>query len=160
MEPEVLASISGHYTDTSEKIPPELLERVIAARDVGTGALYSRLLVNSLEDMRFHTATTPVDVTEMWYRTHEEVMGTRPLAGTHQRIVRSSDGRIRCRVLRLSLVEGLRPLYRERVQRDGYDEPDARHEIPGGDFIKGQYGGRHGAFGTVPRERAGDGGAV
>ncbi|KAF1073844.1 M3 family metallopeptidase [Methanogenium sp. MK-MG] len=83
-DPEVLASISGHYTNSSEKIPADLRDRVIAARNVGTGALYSRLLVNSLEDMRFHTATEPVDVTEVWYRTHEEVMGTRPLPGTHQ----------------------------------------------------------------------------
>ncbi|QYZ78108.1 peptidase [Methanofollis formosanus] len=84
-DPEVLESISGHYTNSSEKIPPELRDRVIAARDVGAGNLYTgRLLVNSLEDMRFHTATAPVNVTEVWSQTYEDVTGTRPLAGTHQ----------------------------------------------------------------------------
>lgn len=81
---EVLESISGHYTNPSEKIPADLRNRIIAAQDVGMGSLYSRLLLNSLEDMRFHTATEPVDVTEVWYETYEEIMGTRPLPDTHQ----------------------------------------------------------------------------
>ena len=83
-DPEVLESISGHYTDPSQTIPEDLRDRIIASRNVGTGNLYSRLLLNSLEDMRFHTATGPVDVTEVWYETHEDVTGTRPPAGTHQ----------------------------------------------------------------------------
>lgn len=80
----VLASLSGHYTDPSKQIPADLRDRIIASRTVGTGALYTRLLLNSLEDMRFHTATGPVDVTEVWYQTHEEITGSRPPAGTHQ----------------------------------------------------------------------------
>jgi len=84
-DPEVLESISGHYTNASRKIPADLRDRVIAARDVGTGTFYTRhLLANSLEDMRFHTATGPVNVTEVWYQTCEDVTGTRPPAGTHQ----------------------------------------------------------------------------
>ena len=82
--PEVLESISGHYTNPSRKIPPALRDQIIASRSVGIGHLYSRLLLNSLEDMRFHTATGPVDVTEVWYQTHEEITGMRPPAGTHQ----------------------------------------------------------------------------
>ena len=83
-DPAVLESISGHYTDPSQKIPADLRDRIIASRTVGMGALYTRLLLNSLEDMRFHTATGPVDVTEVWYQTHEEITGIRPPAGTHQ----------------------------------------------------------------------------
>ncbi len=83
-DPEVLESISGHYTDPSQKIPEDLRDRIIASRSAGAGNLYSRLLLNSLEDMRFHTATGSVDVTEVWYQTHEEITGTRPIAGTHQ----------------------------------------------------------------------------
>ena len=82
-DPEVLESLSGHYK-TSGKIPESLRDRIIASRCAGAGNLYSRLLLNSLEDMRFHTATEPVDVTEVWYQTHEDVTGTRPPAGTHQ----------------------------------------------------------------------------
>jgi thimet oligopeptidase len=84
-DPEVLESVSGHYTNASRKIPADLRNRVIAARNVGTATFYTRhLLANSLEDMRFHTATGHVNVTEVWYQTCEDVTGTRPLPGTHQ----------------------------------------------------------------------------
>ncbi len=83
-DPAVLESISGHYTDSSQKIPPDLRDRIIASRSAGVGNLYSRLLLNSLEDIRFHTASGPVDVTEVWYQTHEEITGMRPPEGTHQ----------------------------------------------------------------------------
>ncbi|MBP2145112.1 thimet oligopeptidase [Methanofollis sp. W23] len=83
-DPAVLDAVSGHYTDQSRKIPPDLRDRVIAARTVGEGSAYTRLLVNSLEDLRFHTDPAPVDVTEVWALTYEEVTGTRPLPGTHQ----------------------------------------------------------------------------
>jgi thimet oligopeptidase len=73
-DPVVLESVSGHYTDASRKIPPDLCDRVIAARNVGKGTFYTHhLLVDSLEDMRFHTATGPVNVTEVWYQTCEDV---------------------------------------------------------------------------------------
>lgn len=84
-DPEVLESISGHYTNSSRKIPPELRDRVVAARNVGAGNLYAaHLLLDALEDMRFHTATGPVNATEVWYQTYEEVTGRRPLPGLHQ----------------------------------------------------------------------------
>ena len=83
-DPEVLRSISGHYNNSSEKIPVELCERVIDARNVGSGNKYSRVVINSLEDMRFHTAAGPVNVTEVWYQTYEDITGTRPPAGIHQ----------------------------------------------------------------------------
>ena len=83
-DPEVLESLSGHYTNPSQKIPADLRDRIIASRSAGAGNLYSRLLLNSLEDMRFHTMGGPVDVTEVWYQTHEEITGIRPPAGTHQ----------------------------------------------------------------------------
>jgi thimet oligopeptidase len=83
-DPQVLESLSGHYTNTSRKIPVDLLTRVIAARDVGIGSSYSGQLAYALEDMRFHTADGPVNTTEVWFRTYEEIKGIEPLAGTHQ----------------------------------------------------------------------------
>ncbi len=83
-DPQVLESLSGHYTNTSRKIPIDLLTRVIAARDVGIGSYYSGQLAYALEDMRFHSADGPVNTTEVWFRTYEEIKGMKPLAGTHQ----------------------------------------------------------------------------
>ena len=72
-DPEVLTSLSGHYTNTSQKIPPELRDRVIAARDAGAGHDYSRLMANSLEDMEYHTAQGPVNVTAVSARVYAEM---------------------------------------------------------------------------------------
>ncbi len=83
-DPQVLESLSGHYTNRSQKIPKELRDKVIASRNAGAGILYSNLLYRSLEDMRFHTAEGPVNTTVMYYETFEEVRGMPPLAGTHQ----------------------------------------------------------------------------
>jgi len=83
-DPQVLESLSGHYTNRSQKIPADLRDRVIAARNAGAGIQYSNLLSRSLEDMRFHTARGPVNATAVYYETFEEVRGMPPLAGTHQ----------------------------------------------------------------------------
>ena len=83
-DPAVLESLSGRYTNTSEKIPPGLAEKAIAARDAGIGIQYSSQLAYALEDMRFHTATGPVNVTEVWNETYFEIKGRPVLAGTHQ----------------------------------------------------------------------------
>ena len=83
-DPQLLESISGHYTNTSRKIPADLRDRVIAAQKASMGSDYSNRMEKSLEDMRFHTATKQVNVTEVSYQTYEEVMGIPQLAGTHQ----------------------------------------------------------------------------
>jgi len=83
-DPQVLVSLSGRYTNTSEKIPQDLAEKAIAARNVGIGIQYSSQLAYALEDMRFHTATGPVDVTEVWNETYYEIKGRPIVNGTHQ----------------------------------------------------------------------------
>jgi len=83
-DPQVLESFSGHYTNTKQKIPSELITKVIAARDVGLGNKYSSMLAYSLEDMRFHSAEGPVNTTDVWFQTYREILGMEPLAGTHQ----------------------------------------------------------------------------
>ncbi|MEI7432793.1 MAG: M3 family metallopeptidase [Methanomicrobiales archaeon] len=83
-DPQVLESLSGHYTNTSRKLPAGLRDQVIAARDVGIGSYYSSQLAYALEDMRFHSASGPVNTTDVWFRTYAEVKGMKQLAGTHQ----------------------------------------------------------------------------
>jgi thimet oligopeptidase len=82
--PQVLESLSGHYTNTSQKIPKDLRDKVIASRNAGAGIMYSNMLSRSIEDMRFHTAEGPVNATAIYYETFKEVCGMSPLAGTHQ----------------------------------------------------------------------------
>ena len=82
--PQVLESLSGYYTNTSQKIPTDLRDKVIASRNAGNGIMYSSQLSQSIEDMRFHTAEGPVNATAIYYETYKEVRGRQPLAGTHQ----------------------------------------------------------------------------
>jgi len=83
-DPAVLESLSGRYTNTSETIPPNLARRAIASRSEGLGIQYSSQLAYALEDMRFHTATGPVNVTQVWNETYYEIKGRPAVTGTHQ----------------------------------------------------------------------------
>ncbi len=83
-DPAVLESLSGRYTNASETIPPDLARRAIASRSEGLGIQYSSQLAYALEDMRFHTASGPVNVTEVWNETYFEIKGRPAVAGTHQ----------------------------------------------------------------------------
>jgi len=83
-EPGVLDGISGHYADPAEKLPADLRDRIIAARDLGAGLRYTRMLVISTEDMAFHTADGPVDVTAVADRTYRALTGIPPLEGGHE----------------------------------------------------------------------------
>jgi thimet oligopeptidase len=83
-EPEVLDAISGHYATPSEKLPAPLRDRIIAARDLGAGLRYTRMLVISTEDIVFHTADGPVDVTATADRIYRDLMGIPPIEGGHE----------------------------------------------------------------------------
>lgn len=83
-DPQVMESLSGYYTNRSQKIPADLSNRIIAAQNSGKGYYYSRQLVYSLYDLRLHTATPPVNATDLFYATYADVMA-RPLApGLHE----------------------------------------------------------------------------
>jgi len=83
-QPQVLDAISGLYTDPAQKLPADLRTRMIEARDLDAGIYYSRMLMFSDEDMAFHTASGPVDVTNISDAMYEEMMGIRPIAGGHE----------------------------------------------------------------------------
>ena len=82
-DPEILESISGNYTNTSEKIPHDLRDRIIASRNLGNGGSYSYQLMYAMEDMIFHTAEGPVNVTGVSDSLYLEMMGIPPIPGGH-----------------------------------------------------------------------------
>jgi len=83
-QPQVLDAISGLYTDPAQKLPADIRTRMIEARDLDAGIYYARQLMFSNEDMAFHTATGPVDVTNISDAMYEEMMGIPPIAGGHE----------------------------------------------------------------------------
>jgi thimet oligopeptidase len=83
-QPQVLDEIAGLYTDPSKKLPADLRDRMIAARDMDAGYAYTRQLMFASEDMAFHTATGPVDVTDVSNTLYREMMGIPSTPGAHE----------------------------------------------------------------------------
>ncbi|NMB79613.1 MAG: Zn-dependent oligopeptidase, partial [Methanomicrobiales archaeon] len=82
-DPEVMVSISGHYANSSEKLPAELRDRIIAAKDAGNGRYFSSQLVYSLYDLQLHAQKPPIDPTALYYTTYYDVMEKPLLPGLH-----------------------------------------------------------------------------
>ncbi len=83
-DPAILESISGHYTDPEQLIPPDLRDRVIASKDFGKGYSYSRQLHFALQDMIYHSTDGPVDTVRIYQELHEELQGIPAIEGTQQ----------------------------------------------------------------------------
>lgn len=81
--PEILSLASGHYLDHSKKLPPELLQKLVEARDFNQGYYYTRQLLLGLLDMRYHTDSGAVDTTRLYHDLHLQLIGIEPVEGSH-----------------------------------------------------------------------------
>ena len=81
--PSVLKIISGHYLNSQEKLPNDLLEKMLAARNFQQGASYTKQLLYALFDMTIHTQNGPVNVQETYDNLYREIVGQEPIAGNH-----------------------------------------------------------------------------
>ena len=79
--PDVLNTISGHYLDHSQKLPADLLQKMIAARDFNQGYIYTRQLLLALYDMTLHTQDATSDVNQVYLDLYRQVLGQEPAAG-------------------------------------------------------------------------------
>lgn len=80
---DVLASLSGHNKDHSKKLPKELLDRMIAAKNLDNGLKYSRQAFFALTDMRYHMQPT-TNTTEVWHDGMKNIFGIAAADGTHE----------------------------------------------------------------------------
>src|SRR5687768_3308101 len=80
---DVLASLSGHYKDKSKKLPRELLDRMIAAKNLDNGLKYSRQAFFALTDMRYHSQPV-ANTTEVWHEGMRDVFGIPASPGTSE----------------------------------------------------------------------------
>ncbi len=82
---QTLSALSGHYLNHSQKLPPDLLQKMLDAQDFGQGLFYTRQLLYGTFDMTLHTKDAPgaVDTTEVFDRLYRELMGQEPLVGGH-----------------------------------------------------------------------------
>lgn len=55
-EPEVLQRLSGHYTNPSKKLPKDLLDRMVQAKNHNSGLRYLRQVFYATVDQTYHTS--------------------------------------------------------------------------------------------------------
>lgn len=78
---DILKSISGHYLDHSQKLPSDLLEKMLEAQSFNQGYQYTKQLLYALYDMTLHTQDGLVDVNKVYTDMYKQIMGQEPLAG-------------------------------------------------------------------------------
>lgn len=81
--PEIIKMISGHYLDSSQKLPQDLYEKLLKTRRFGQGLTYTRQLLFSTFDLRIHSDDAKKDVTEVFNDTYRKVIGQEPMPGAH-----------------------------------------------------------------------------
>lgn len=79
----ILGTISGHYLNSSEKLPDSLLTKMLAARNFQQGSSYTKQLLYALYDMTLHGADSSLDVTETYNTLYRQIMGQEPLPENH-----------------------------------------------------------------------------
>jgi Zn-dependent oligopeptidase len=82
-DPAVLASLSGHYKDHSKKLPKDLLDKMLAARNADVGLVNLRQLLFGTVDMAYHGAHPPSDTTSLYGRYSRDVSLIPMSDGTH-----------------------------------------------------------------------------
>jgi thimet oligopeptidase len=80
---EVLSSLSGHYKDHSKKLPKELLDKMLAARNADIGLINLRQLLFGMVDMAYHGKNPPSDTTRLYARVSKDVSMIPMTDGTH-----------------------------------------------------------------------------
>ncbi|MBI5243078.1 MAG: Zn-dependent oligopeptidase [Elusimicrobia bacterium] len=69
---DILKRMSGHYRDRSKKLPPEMIKKMIAAKNVDSGLKYLRQNFFATYDMTLNTEGTQ-DTTELYSKLMKEV---------------------------------------------------------------------------------------
>jgi thimet oligopeptidase len=82
-DPAVLASLSGHYKDRSQKLPKELLDKMLAARNADVGLINLRQLLFGTVDMAYHGSHPPSNTTKLYARVAKDVSLIPMTEGTH-----------------------------------------------------------------------------
>lgn len=80
---DVLASLSGHYTDTSKKLPDEMLQKMLNLRFFNKGYFYMRQLVLGTFDIRIHSAKGPVNTKVVYDKIYRDYLGIKPITEAH-----------------------------------------------------------------------------
>jgi Zn-dependent oligopeptidase len=79
---DIVGSLSGHYQDRSKKLPKELLDKMLAAKNVNSGLVHLRQLLFGSVDQNYH-GVPPSDTTVVYSRLAKDVAMIPTSPGTH-----------------------------------------------------------------------------
>lgn len=82
-DPTVLSSLSGYYKDHDKKLPQEMLEKMIAARNADSGLFNLRQLNFASIDQLYHSQKMPSDTTAAYAKMMKDVFMIPMTEGTH-----------------------------------------------------------------------------
>jgi thimet oligopeptidase len=80
---EVLGMISGHVTDRAQKLPTDLIRKMIASKNAGTGLTNLRQVCMSMFDLELHSRPV-TDTARLWNGLRHEVALIDAAEGTNQ----------------------------------------------------------------------------
>ncbi len=79
---EVLKQLSGHWEDRGRKLPKELLDKMLAAKNVNSGLVNLRQLLFGSVDQEYH-GVPPSDTTKAYARLAKDIAMIPTSEGTH-----------------------------------------------------------------------------
>ena len=83
-EKEVLEKLSGHYSDISKKLPDNIIEKLIAAKNADTGILNLRQIFFATFDQIIHSyETESIDTQSIYHQTRRNVTTIEEIEGTN-----------------------------------------------------------------------------
>jgi len=85
-DPKVLLSLSGRFDDPSQKLPQDLLDRMIAEKHTGQSLQNLYLLFLARLDLAFHTLPDVVDTTALYAKLRKETFPIPMMPGTHPEV--------------------------------------------------------------------------
>ena len=80
---EVLKQVSGHYKRPGEKLPDNLIKKLIDTRNMDSGLAYLRQIFFSILDLKYHMAKGKADTTKIYEKLMRKISLIPMSSGTH-----------------------------------------------------------------------------
>lgn len=80
-DPKILEKISGHYKDTNQKLPADMIKRMVDAKNFNQGYFYARQLYLGSMDLALHTQKGAVDILAVNKNTYRNILALEPVEG-------------------------------------------------------------------------------
>ncbi len=80
---KILSQVSGHYLHPEQKLPADLLEKMLTARNFQQGSRYTKQLLFSLYDLNIHSTNGSSDVQKTYDELYQQIIGQESPAGNH-----------------------------------------------------------------------------